>query len=78
MERHNHIDIARALAVLLMLRGERSATLTRRDYEKFDRLFAVNASVSADAGEITVTVTERANGQKQLPLAQDGQKLKDN
>lgn len=77
MPRDNHIDIARAVAVVLMMRGERTATFTRRDYEKLDRLFHVNAAVSADGGEITVTVTERASGQKQLPLAQADQSRSD-
>lgn len=73
MPRDTHIDIARAVAVVLMKRGERSATFDRRDYEKLDRLFLVNAAVSADGGEITVTVNERASGQKQLPLARPDQ-----
>jgi len=78
MPRDNHIDIARAVAVVLMQRGERAVTMTRLDYEKLDRLFHVNATVAGDGSHITVTVTERASGQKQLPLARPGQNLSDN
>lgn len=77
MPRDNHIDIARALAVLMMQKGVKSATLTRRDYEKLDRLFFVRAEVTADGSEIVVSLSERANGQKQLPLARSDQNLSD-
>lgn len=68
MPRSNDIDIARAIAVMLMLRGEREIALTREDYEKMDRLFMVAATVAGDGSKVAVTLRERPRGQKELPL----------
>jgi hypothetical protein len=68
MPRPTDIDIARAIAVVLMLRGERDLTITRLDYEKMDRLFDVTATVAGDGGRIAVRLDEKQRGQKQLPL----------